>query len=68
MKRKATQRASDGPAGPARHGRKPIDEAHVSSDERTGWRVDDTDADAPICEHRDIAEAELSERALGARR
>ena len=67
MKRKATQRASDGPAGPARHGRKPIDEAHVSSDERTGWRVDDTDADAPISEHGNATEAELSERALGTR-
>src|SRR3954452_2457085 len=38
-------------------------EVHVVPDERTTWRVYDTDADAPISEHTNATEAELSARA-----
>src|SRR3954451_166787 len=38
-------------------------EVHVVPDERTTWRVYDTDADAPISEHTNATEAELAARA-----
>jgi len=38
-------------------------EVHVVPDERTTWRVYDSDADAPISEHTSATEAELAARA-----
>jgi hypothetical protein len=38
-------------------------EVHVVADERTTWRVYDSDADAPISEHTNATEAELAARA-----
>jgi hypothetical protein len=38
-------------------------ELHVIADERTVWRVYDTDAAAPLSEHPSATEAELAARA-----
>jgi hypothetical protein len=38
-------------------------EVHVVPDERTTWRVYDSDADAPISAHTNATEAELAARA-----
>jgi len=38
-------------------------EVHVVPDERTTWRVYDTDADAPISEHTNATDAEFAAQA-----
>ena len=43
-------------------------EVHVVPDERTTWRVYDSDADAPISEHTSATEAELAAKARAADR
>jgi hypothetical protein len=40
-----------------------MNEVHVIPDERTNWRVYDSDADAPVSEHTNATEAELAARA-----
>ena len=43
-------------------------EVQVVPDQRTAWRVYDTDAEAPVSEHTNATEAELAARARGADR